>query len=391
MAAVLKHHAEPPTLAGFTEDEVRKARRYHRPLYLVMVVEGAVWFALLALLAFGPPGRAIDRAIGPWPWAAATVAWSVVVVLVPFAVTLPLSFWFGHRRERRWGFSTQGSGGWLTDRVKGLLVGVVLTSVLMVGLVGLARWLPNAWPFVAAPAAAAVVVLLSFVAPVVLEPLFNRFKPLDDAALTDQLRALSIQAGVPVSDVLVADASRRTRRENAYVSGLGSTRRVVLFDTLLGRADPRQVRLVVAHELGHRRLRHVALGTALATTAMVAGVFGLWALLELHGVRTLAGVSGAGDPGVVAFVAFAGGIAGLVAGPLQSAMSRRLERDADRFSLDLTDDLVVFEESHRDLARSNLADLDPPLAVYLMTFSHPTPPERIAAGRRWASPGPTTG
>jgi len=391
MQAALKHRGEPPTLAGFTADEVRKARRYHRPLYVVMVVEGVAWFALLALLSFGPPGRAIDRAVGPWPWAAATVAWSVVVVVVPFAVTLPLSFWFGHRRERRWGFSTQGSGGWLTDRAKGVLVGVVLTSGLMVGLVGLARWLPRAWPLVAAPVAAAVVILLSFVAPVVLEPLFNRFKPLEDGALVDQLRALSVEAGVPVSDVLVADASRRTRRENAYVSGLGSTRRVVLFDTLLGRADPRQVRLVVAHELGHRRLRHVALGTTLATGAMVAGVFGLWALLELHGVRTLAGVTGAGDPGVVPFVAFAGGIAGLLAGPLQSAVSRRLERDADRFSLDLTDDLVVFEESHRDLARSNLADLDPPRAVYLMTFSHPTPPERIAAGRRWASPRPTTG
>src|SRR5437762_747276 len=177
---------------GFTAEEVERARRYHRPLYAVMLLEGGVWFALLGLMAFGPPGRAIQRAVRPWPWPAATVAWSVVVVGAPFAVQLPLSFWFGHRRERRWGFSTQGPGGWLTDRVKGVLVGVVLTSGLMVGLVGLARWLPRGWPVVAAPAAGAVVVVLSFVAPVILEPLFNRFRPLEDRTLAQDLRALSV-------------------------------------------------------------------------------------------------------------------------------------------------------------------------------------------------------
>src|SRR5204862_2530403 len=128
----------------------------------------------------------------------------------------------------------------------------------------LARAFPQAWPLVAAPGAAVIVLVLGLLAPVVLEPVFNRFAPLDDEALSADLRALADRAGVPIRDVLVADASRRTSKENAYVSGLGRTRRVVLYDTLLGRADPPQLRLVVAHELGHRRARHVAKGTLLA-------------------------------------------------------------------------------------------------------------------------------
>jgi STE24 endopeptidase len=213
--------------------------------------------------------------------------------------------------------------------------------------------------------------------------LFNRFTPLADRALAGELRSLSEQAGVPVREVLVADASRRTRKENAYVSGLGRTRRVVLYDTLLAREEPRQVRLVVAHELGHRRMRHVLWATALAMAGMVAAVVVLWALLELDPVLSAVGAAGPGDPRVVPFVLFVGGVLGLVTMPLQSAVSRRWESAADRFSLKLTGDPVVFEESHRALALSNLSDLDPPRAVYVMSSSHPTPPERIEMARRW--------
>jgi STE24 endopeptidase len=228
-------------------------------------------------------------------------------------------------------------------------------------------------------------VALSFVAPVLLEPLFNRFSPLADPELSESLRTLSRRAGVPVRDVLVADASRRTKKENAYVSGLGRTRRVVVYDTLLSRGGPREVRLVVAHELGHRRLRHVARGTALGVGAMAVAVAVLWGLLRTQAVLGAVGASGPGDPRIIPFVLFVAAALQVVALPFESALSRRWESAADRFSLELTGDLDAFVDSHRGLAVSNLLDLDPPRFVYLVVFSHPTPPERIAAARRWAS------
>src|SRR5207249_437731 len=128
------------------------------------------------------------------------------------------------------------------------------------------------WPVAAAAAAALAVVILTSLAPLLLEPLFNRFQPLEDKQLAQELRELADRAGVPIRDVLVADASRRTVKTNAYVSGLGPTRRVVVWDTLLRTASERELKLVVAHELGHRRERHIVKGTVLAIAAGVAAV-----------------------------------------------------------------------------------------------------------------------
>ena len=260
----------------------------------------------------------------------------------------------------------------------------MITAVALIGLVGSARAFSTWWPLVAALGGAALVLVLGLLAPVVLEPVFNRFRPLADEQLAGELRGLAERAGVPVRDVLVADASRRTLKHNAYVSGLGRTRRVVVWDTLLDEAEPAELRLVVAHELAHRRFRHVALGTALAMAGTAAFVVALWAALRWDGLRDALAVGGAGDPRVVPFVLVLGAILEAVALPAQAALSRRFERAADRFSLDLTRDPQAYEAVHRELAIANVTDLDPPRPYYLVFDSHPTAPERIAAGREWA-------
>jgi len=209
----------------------------------------------------------------------------------------------------------------------------------------------------------------------VLEPLFNRFAPLADEALATALRALGERAGVPVRDVLVADASRRTTKLNAYVSGIGRTRRVVVFDTLLEAADARQLQLVVAHELGHRRDRHVAKLTLLGMLGAAVAVAVLWAVL---GTR----VAGSRELPLVLLLLLGLQLLGL---PAAAALSRRWERVADRSSLELTVDLEAFERAHVELARRNVSDLAPPRLVYLLLFSHPTAPERLASARAWAA------
>jgi STE24 endopeptidase len=222
-------------------------------------------------------------------------------------------------------------------------------------------------------ALALAVLFLSFAAPVVLEPIFNSFRPLADEALAVRLQGLSERAGVPVRNVLVADASRRTTKVNAYVSGIGGTRRVVLFDTLLQAADPGAVEVVVAHELGHRRDRHVAKLTALAMAGAGVAVAVLWAVLgtRIADPRTL-------PEALLVLLALE-----LVALAPGAALSRRFERAADRCSLDLTEDAAAFARAHVELARRNLSDLEPPRLAYLLLFSHPTPPERLALGRAW--------
>ena len=195
--------------------------------------------------------------------------------------------------------------------------------------------------------------------------MFNHFEPLQDHELSGALRALADRAGVPVRDVLVADASRRTRKHNAYVSGIGSTRRVVVFDTLLDEAGQPELEVVVAHELGHRRHRDVAKGTLLAMAGAAAAVVVAWPIDP--------------TPRDVPVLLFVWGLLEVAALPLTAAFSRRLERQADRFALDITHDPDAFETAFRRMAKANLSDLDPPRLAYAFVFTHPTPVERLAA------------
>src|SRR5581483_7521193 len=366
-----------PTAQGeFSSGERARSRAYHRPLYLALGVDLALATGVLVALAWSPLGDWLFsplRSLSPF---AAAAAFAALVTSLSNVARTPLAFWRGWWRERRWRFSTQGAGSWFVDRAKGLAVSLVLGAAAWTAAVGLARALPGWWAVPAGAALALAVLFLSFVAPVVLEPLFNRFGPLEDDTLAGDLRLLSQRAGVPVREVLVADASRRTTKVNAYVSGIGRTRRVVLFDTLLAATDPAAVQVVVAHELGHRRERHVAKLTVLAMAGAVAAVAVLWALLgtRIGRPRTL-------PEALVLLVGLE-----LLALPALSWLSRRFERVADRCSLDLTESPSAFARAHVELARRNLTDLEPPRLVYLLLSSHPTPPERLALGRAWRAP-----
>jgi STE24 endopeptidase len=357
----------------FSHEDIERASRYHRPRYVASFVELVLSVAVLAALQWGwlGPWRLVDG-LG---WAGAAAAYAALVTAIGELVRAPLSFWRGQLQERRWGFSTQSTAGWLVDQVKGGAVGLLLAAAFWTALVGLARSLPSAWPAVGAAAFALAVAFLTFVAPVVLEPIFNRFRPLADEQLAARLRALADRAGVPVRDVLVADASRRTTKVNAYVSGLGKTRRVVLYDTLLEAAGEGELEVVVAHELGHRRERHILTLTLGGMAGAALWVVLLWALLG----------SRVADPRELPLVLLVSVGLRLVAVAPVAAIFRHWERVADRFSLDLTHDLPSFERTHLELARRNLGDLAPPRLAYLLLFSHPTAPERLALGRAWAA------
>ena len=351
----------PGERSDFSVAERERAAQYHRPLYAAVLVR--LLLVILVYLLF-----ARSRGIGGSDRLAAAAAWSAVVTLAAGLVCLPLDYW-RFRYERRWGFARQRADAWLADRAKAEAIAVVLAVAVWTGTVELARALPRFWPLPAAAAAAVAVFVLVLLAPLVLEPVFNRFRPLEDRRLAGELRELAQRAGVPVRDVLVADASRRTSKTNAYVSGLGPTRRVVVWDTLLATGSTAEVELVVAHELGHRRARHVAKGTALAMAGAVVAVALVWVTF---------GTPAAQDFPLAALLVLGLEVAAM---PVLAFVSRDWERAADRFSLELTGDDDAYVAAHLALARSNLSDLEPPRLAYLMLFTHPTPPERLALAR----------
>jgi STE24 endopeptidase len=376
--------AEPdftPAEPDFTPEQVARGRALRRGVLPLSLASSAVSLALLLALGLTSGGARLVGAFGH-VWALRVVGAAVTLVLLGELAGLPFAA-RGRVVRARFGLVTQGWGGWAVDRLRGLLVSLPLTLgalFAVYGLAGVTRW----WWVWAALGAAAVTVLLSFLAPLVFEPLFNRFTPMEPGPVREGLLALAARNGVAVRDVLVADASRRTTALNAYVSGIGGTRRIVVYDTLLTTAEPREVELVVAHELGHVVHRDVARGTVLGAVGAAVGVCVLAAVVSWGPLLDAAGVAHFADPRSAWLLAAAGAVGGTLAGPLGAALSRRIERRADRHALDLTSAPGAFVAMQRRLAVTNVADPAPPRLPHALFGTHPTTAERIAAARAWA-------
>jgi STE24 endopeptidase len=356
--------------------------------------------SLLAVLILGltPLGaRLLGYVVRParrrLPGVAAAAA---AITLVSHLAALPFGAWT-EVVLRRYGLSTQSWPEWALDRLKSFGVSAVLWAVALVLLHLLVRRFPRYWWAPAAATGFTLVVAVSFVYPVLVEPLFNSFTPMRAGPLRTELLQMARADRVPVRNVLVADASRRTTALNAYVSGFGSTRRIVVYDTLLSyrpantepAARDEEIKLIVAHELGHAKRGDVLYGTLVGGLGVAAGVCGLYLLvtpLPSGRSRLLrrAGIASVADPRSVALLLALVTVGGQLAGPVQNLVSRRIEARADLHSLELTRDPATFIRMQQALSVRNLSDLRPHPIEYVLWATHPTGPERIAMARTWA-------
>jgi STE24 endopeptidase len=370
----------------FTSAEMAREQAYRStirpPAYLGM----GLGLSVSAVLGLTPLGgrlvQAVGRLLGGGWWVTAVVG-GVVLALVGRVVTLPFDVMV-ERGLRRYGISTQTWATWAVDQLKSFAVAAALLVLMLTVLYALARQAPRTWWAWSAAAGALLVVALSFAYPIVFEPIFNKFTSMPAGPLRESMLELAERDGVPVQDVLVADASRRTTALNAYVSGFGSTRRIVVYDTLVAKATPAEVELVVAHELGHAERRDVLNGTLIGALALAASMPLLWLLLSWSPLLRRARVDGAGDPRSVALLLFLVAALTFLSSPITNLVSRRVEARADVHSLDLTADPKTFVDVERRLAVTNLSDLEPNPLIYGLFFTHPSAPERIALARTWA-------
>jgi STE24 endopeptidase len=376
---------QPDPARDFTAAEMAREVAYSGRVRPAAYSALGLSLLLSAVLGLTPLGARVVEAVarpfgGGWGWR--VLLGTVALTLLGRLLTLPLAGRVEAVR-RDVGLSTRTWGSWLVDVGKGWLVSTVLTALLLLVIVALARAAPRSWWAWGAAAAAGLVVVVSFAYPIVVEPVFNRFTPLPAGELRDDLLALAERDGVPVDDVLVADASRRTSALNAYVSGFGSTRRIVVYDTLLESAPPAEVALVVAHELAHAKHRDVVTGTLLGALGAAAAVVALALVLSWTPLLRRAGVDGPGDARAVALLLALLALGGFFAGPLSNLVSRRIEARADVSSLDLTRDVETFVQTQQRLARTNLSDLDPNPVAYALFATHPSTTERLALAREW--------
>jgi STE24 endopeptidase len=296
-------------------------------------------------------------------------------------VTLPLAWWSEHL-ALVYGLSTESWAAWFLDGLKALAVNVVATCLVLLLFVGLARRFSRTWFLPAAVGAGALVIAGSFAYPVIIEPLFGSFTPLPAGQLRTELLDLAHRDGVQVSDVLVSDASTRTTELNAYVSGFGSTKRIVIYDTLLHSTPDRQIVLIVAHELGHATQDDVLVGTLEGAVAAAMAVFALFIVLRPERLRRRVGAGSMGDPAIVPVVLALAAMAMFLAA-VQNTISRQIEARADAHSLDLTHDPADFIAMQRRLAVTNLNHLEPNPILSFWFNNHPPPLDRIGMALAW--------
>lgn len=359
----------------FSASQIERARAYQRPQ---LALEGGVLIielGLLAALVARPPRRLRGPFRRPLLAAAAVGA---LLSLGISAAPLPLKV-IERERARDVGLVTQSWGGYAADLARSWAIAALLAALGGAAAVALLRRSPRGWWLPGSVVVIAFGAATIYAGPVLLDPLFNTFRRVPSGQTRGDVLELARQAGVDVGEVYEIDASRRTTAANAYVTGLGQTKRVVLYDTLLKNFDRDELRLVVAHELGH--VRHADIRDGLLYLAIVAP-FGLFAVARL--TRRMAPDEDLGPgPAVLPALTLSIVILSTTLTVISNQLSRGFEAHADSFALRLTGEPQAFISFERAIALRNLSDPDPPGWVTFLTGTHPSSIERIGSGEAY--------
>lgn len=357
-----------------------------------LVLIGMLWSGMISLAALvtGLSARLRDQAtriaprrLGP------PMPYTLAASVLSFFVSLPLSYYSGYVVEHRYDLSNQTRRAWFAEELKGLSVGLVLSLPLIQGIYWVFRRFPTRWWAVLSGLTIPFTVLMVNLAPILILPLFNKFQPLRDRVLAERIKALARGQGIQVSDVLEMDMSKQTRKANAFFTGIGNTKRIVLGDTLVKEFTGDEVEVVLAHELAHQVHRDlwklIGLG-ALITTMTLYAVHRLVApIIERFGHRlALDPERGIADVAALPLLGLLTGATSLILLPAQNAITRAfIEHPADRFALDLTGKQSAFISAMEKLGRMNLSNPSPSPIIKWLMYDHPTLKERIDFGRRY--------
>ncbi len=357
----------------------KQAKQYARLSRRLMVADLALGgLYALAWLVFGWSAALKDVLLN-----LTTNEWLLVLLYalvfggIYYLIDLPLSFYSGYTLPHRFGQSNQDVKGWISDEVKGLVLGGLLGGLMLEVIYAVLRAAPELWWLYAAAILLVFNVILANLAPVLLLPLFNKFSPLGDehADLAARLTRLAEQAGTRVQGVFKFDMSRRTKAANAALTGLGSTRRIILGDTLINEFSPDEIETVLAHELGHQVNRDIPLIIAVDSLSTLVGLF-----LAGLGLKWGAAAFGfAGPADIAAFPVFllVIGAYSLLTMPLSNGFSRWRERLADQYALQATGKGAAYASALARLANQNLGEAEPEPWVEWLLYSHPALGKRI--------------
>jgi STE24 endopeptidase len=360
-----------------------RATRYHRlkrrGIALSLVWSGVLLVGLLVSGASVQLRDLASRAPGGSSPAAVVLFYTLALTVLHETGSFMVAFYSGFVVEQRYGLSNERFKGWLWDQAKSLVVGLLLAGAAASIVYFFIRLSPTGWWLPAGAVFALLIIGLANIAPVLLLPLFYRVKPLDRDALRRRLLGLAERAGARVLGAYEWGLADKTKKANAALAGLGSTRRILVSDTMLADYSDDEIEVVLAHELAHHVHGDIWKGIALESVLVIGGFF--LAARGLDASIAWLGLAGPADPAGLPLLLLAAGAVSLVMLPAAHALSRMFERSADRFALELTRNPDAFVSAMRRLAAQNLAEERPSRLSQWLFYSHPPVAERIAAAQ----------
>lgn len=368
-----REHAVPDEFSGRVEaSALERIVHYTADQNLWALVVTLYGQALLVTFFFGGGLNWVQTRLAGWGerLVAPGVLLGLALGLAWVLLHIPFDLFRTFRLEQAYGFNTQTPGRWVVDLMKELLVGGVLGSALLAGVLALVRAFPDHWWLWVWGFYLAFTLVVQYLSPYVLEPLFNRFTPVPEA-LAGEVRALSERAGIRVGKVFQMDASRRSRHTNAYFTGLGRVKRIVLYDTLLAKLETPEVLAVLAHEAGHWRGRHVLKRLAASALISLGVLYALFLVLRLGAGSGLFGLPAGAFLGQAVFALFMVSFLSRPFLPLLTLWSRCQERAADRFATRLLGTGEPLRQALIKLTLDNLSNLWPHPWYAAVYYSHP--------------------
>lgn len=370
------------TLNPERQQKAKEYARIGRRIFIAELVFGAVYVLFWIFSGLSVVVRDQIYTVTQATWLAVPL-FAIGFGLPYMILTAPLSYYSGFVLPHRYEQSIQSLSEWLIDQAKGLLISGVLGLIVLEIIYALMGFAPQTWWLWAALVMLLFTVLLSNLAPVLIFPLFYKYKPLEDDDLVNRLTRLAEQAGAHIKGVFVFDMSSKTVAANAAVMGLGNTRRIVLGDTLIEKFSADEIETVLAHELGHHVHKDLTWGILVQSTITL---FGFWLadLIMRWGIGVF-GYYNLTDPATLPLLMVALTIFGLVTMPLSNGWSRWREVKADTYALETTHNPDAFISAMTRLANQNLADTDPPPLVEFYLHSHPSISKRVAMAQTYKS------
>ncbi|MCE5329768.1 M48 family metallopeptidase [bacterium] len=353
-------------LKYFDGDFLDKAAAYNKIILIISVAEKLLtWIFMAGIIYIFWRNFYVSNRIPIILSAALFVLFGMIL----FLILLPLQYYREFVIDHRFALSTQTLSAWFADAVKDGIIYIIISTLGLTSIYALMVYFPEHWWIAAVVIFILFIIAANFIFPVIIDPLFYKFSTLEDEELEKEIMKITQKAGVSIGSILVADASKKTNGVNAYFTGIGKTKRIVIYDNLLNKYSKKEVLSVIAHEVGHWRYRHIFKNITMGAAGIIILFFILYVLKS--GLQLQASVRLV----ITLFIVFS--LITYIAIPVQNFISRYFEKQADKIAVELTGDSQTQIDMLEKLARSNLAYVKPGNLLKFLIYTHPPIMERI--------------